>query len=327
MLFEIENNKEYWYQLLNCLPISPDSIEYKRLKRVWSDQTRFRGSKGAPNRRHLLFNLTSEQNLQISLWENFSIFNKANFVLELIKLAKLDFTIYDITNVSWSYEWEKPIYTNGHRIGIKLLDIVLKITTIKSEYLIVVECKNLTSALSEKDLNPSYYLDNIEEFNRFGKNKGLLYCIGKRAEKTVKEQIKQCNNKIGIISWQSLAILQLKLVKNLEVNETIKKFISYSLIKQFQSKGIYDYSIFDDFLINLDKDLNDFIGLDFIEVMKINIEDNLKGFICGALFNQFPNTSRKTLPFEYLNYELKQSEMDKTENQPREERGFPIWDL
>ncbi len=126
MLFEIENNKEYWYQLLNCLPISPHFIEYKRLKRVWSDQTRFRGTKGTPNRKHLMFKLTSEQNLQISIWENFSIFNKVNFILELIKLSKLNLAIQDITNVSWSYEWEKPICNNGYRIGIKLIDIVIK---------------------------------------------------------------------------------------------------------------------------------------------------------------------------------------------------------
>lgn len=88
---EIEDNKEYWYQLLNCLPVSSNSIEYKRLKRVWADRIRFRGAKGTENRRHTLFNLTSEQNLQISLWENFSIFNKEKFILKLIGLAKLDF--------------------------------------------------------------------------------------------------------------------------------------------------------------------------------------------------------------------------------------------
>ncbi len=179
--------------------------------------------------------------------------------------------------------------------------------------------------LSEKDLNPSYYLDGIEEFNRFDKNKAILYCIGERAKKTVTEQIKQSDYKTGIITWEGLAILQLNLVNNLDVNQTVKKFISYSLIKQFQNKGIYVPA--DNFSIDLDKDLTDFIGLDFNDVMEMNIADNIKGFICGALLNQFPNTSRKTLPFEYLNHELKQNEMDKKEYQPRQEREFPIWDL
>lgn len=324
-LFVIENNKEYWYQLLNCLPISSHSIEYKRLKRVWSDQTRFRGTKGTPNRIHQMFKLNSEQNLQISIWENFSLFNKSNFALELIKISKLNLVIQDVTNISWSYEWEKPIYNNGYRIGIKLIDIVLKISTIKTEYLIVVECKNLTSVLSEKDLKPSYYLEEIEEFNRFDKNKGILYCIGERAKKTVVEQLKLSNNKAGIITWESLAMLQLSLVKDLDVSKTIKEFISYSLFKQFQNKGIY-VSI-DNFPIDLGKELIDFMNLDFDDVMKINIADNIKGFICGSLFNQFPNNSRKTLPFEYLNHELKQKEIDTKEYQTRQEREFPIWDL
>ncbi len=341
MIFEIESNNEYWYQLLNCLPVSSNSIEYKRLKRVWADQTRFKGTKGTTNRKHTLFNLTSEQNLQISLWENFSIFNKEKFILKLIKLANLDFPIQSVTNVSWSYEWEKPIYKNEYRIGIKLIDIVLKITTNKSEYLIVIECKNLTSKLAEKDLSPSYYLDNIEEFDRFGTNKSILYCIGERAEKAVKEQVKQLKNNVGIITWESLAILQLDLVIDLEVNETIKKFISYSLIKQFQNKGIKTngYHIidnktssqinipFDSLLIDLDNNLIDIVNLDFIDIIKMDIEDNIKGFICGALLNQFPIASRKTLPFEYLNYELKQSEIDKTEYQSRQERELQIWDL
>ncbi len=322
-LFETDHKIEYWYQLLNCLPYSSDSFEYKRLKRIWSDQTRFRGKKGTSNRQHILFNLRSEQNLQISIWENFTIFDKSKFIYELNKIVKFDFDLNEVQNVNWSYEWEKPIIIEGYRIGIKLLDIVIKITTISEEFLIIVECKNLHNILSSKDINPKYYLD-IEEFNRFGNNKGILFCVGSKVENKVKSQIDTLFNHSRIVTWESIANIQLALVNTLEIDTTIKRFIIYSFLSQYESKGIHPQMQIQEF--KMDDDLNHFLQLDYCDILNLKIPNAIKGFICGSMLNQFHSIKRDSLPFEYLKTELKQSEMDTSEFQPRSEREYALWD-
>lgn len=327
----IPQKPEFWWQLFNCLPTSKNTIEYKRIKRIWADQTRFRGAKGTSKRKHNLFNLTSEQNLQVTLWENFSIFNKKDLAKEIAILSGFDINSQEVENISWSYEWEKPIYNNGYRVGIKLLDIVIKITTSHAEYLVVVECKNLTSTLGKKDIDSSYYLDDIEEFERFKEKKTILYCIGERVKIKVENQLKEYYNKPNIITWNDLAELQVDLCDKLDVEEKIKKFLSYSILKQFESKGIdlLNGNLFANTQMHLvvDTDIREIMNMNYNSVFQLGIDEKLKSYICGALLNQFPKINRTTLPLEYLYSELKQDQMDKAENQSRKEREIAIWDL
>ena len=60
--------KHYWYNHFLALPQSKESMEYKRIERIFRDQTRFRGKKDTEKRMHELINTGHETNLTVTLW-------------------------------------------------------------------------------------------------------------------------------------------------------------------------------------------------------------------------------------------------------------------
>src|SRR5690348_5709485 len=80
-MFSANGYVSHWWGALPAVPASKDSPEYRRLRRVWFDHTRFRGPKAPKDRHksisqryHEFVRPVEETNLTVTLWENFSIF-------------------------------------------------------------------------------------------------------------------------------------------------------------------------------------------------------------------------------------------------------------
>ena len=234
---EYEN---YWWYHLLAIPISKTSNGFRRIERLIRDKTRY--GKFKSGRLHEFYNPRHETQLTASTWENFSIFQSYEWVNELLQYTELPCTEI-IEQCNWSYEWESKVEGKT-----RLCDIVINFKTASTNEVIIVECKNLKKSLSEKDIDSEYYL-NIDAFQKFDR-KYLIYCVDESVRLETISLLDDNQSNIGIITWQELAGLQIKMVDQLEVSESIKVFIKASLHQQFQRKGILPNEPIVDYLIH-----------------------------------------------------------------------------
>jgi hypothetical protein len=233
-------NPKYWWGALPCIPSGRDVASYKRLRHIWADQTRFRLDDGQRVSEFIVPRW--ETNITATLWENFTLFDSRTWVPALVAQSGLENLTEPVADCQWSYGWG----TTGP--PDKMADIIIHFRTeMNKQGIIIVEAKRPGGTLSEKDINPSYYLD-IPELKAITGSRWLIYCVDQadleKAKNSVdEEQVERC----GFITWQDLGGLQIRLAKKLAIPEQYRDFIAGSIQYQYcqhdfrPSELVYDY--------------------------------------------------------------------------------------
>lgn len=231
----MESNNNSWWQMLPMIPSDKDDLGYKRLERIWRDNTRFTGNVEHKTRSHELLRMHHETHLTCTFFENFALFDSTKWIKAFLKASGLKLELTSpIKDLSWSYEWERTLVIDEKRIT-RLCDIVISYITENNDVgVIVVESKALNKKPGEKDLNIDYYL-SIPEFSKYKPNVYLVYCIDERVKEWVDNRRPF---ESGIISWQELASLQISLANSLEIDTKLRDFIAGSIQYQFINHGI-----------------------------------------------------------------------------------------
>ena len=229
-----------WWAALPMLPADRSSEAYLRLRRLWHDSTRFVGRKPvdpAAARRHEFADPHHETHLTATLWENFALFHPSVWLPQLADEARFSLT-GPVTACKWSYEWEKS-YPPGQQPPKKMCDIIIHFRDAEAQSgVLVVEAKNLgVKDLGDKDRLPSYYLD-IPELEAASPRRHLIYCFDEKYKNHLAEQITPTDTRWGIVTWQWIAALQIKLAWQFEVPEPVQRFVAGAIQYQYCQHGI-----------------------------------------------------------------------------------------
>lgn len=173
-----------------------------------------------------------ETHLTATLWENFAVLPCEQWVPRLYQLAGYPHTPTAV-RCNWSYEWERP------GIGA-LCDVIVEHESPHGERsVLVVEAKNLTAGLGEKELNFGYYLDRLPEIAEFGERRSLLFLVDQEMRPAVLQQFGDSRpDNVGIVTWQELAGLQIQLARALDVPSEVQSFIAGAIQYQYSQHDI-----------------------------------------------------------------------------------------
>ena len=247
-MFDRNGHVSHWWAALCAVPAEKDSDAYRRLRRVWFDHTRFRGPRQSPDnkakRYHEFVKPTAETHLTVTLWENFALFPSNEWVPVMFAGAGLPPLETPVLRCNWSYEWVTEIPTR------KMCDIVMEVETHDTRYVVVVEAKRLDSPVTGDDLNQSYYLDTIPELCAFGERQRLIYLIDQTRVVELAAALQPKNKRIGILTWQKLAGLQISLAKRINAPAPITNFVASAIQFQFGQHNIRPSSLSADYLVN-----------------------------------------------------------------------------
>lgn len=224
----------HWWQVLSAVPSARDTLAYRRLARVWRDRTRFHGKRDPENsRRYQEFvKPTHETHLTATLWENFVLFEPGVWLPRLLDHIGTGWHFGEIKEMQWSYEWEfKAPQT-------RIADVVIHCKVADGrDVIVVVESKNLSKRLSNKDENLSTYLD-APLLVSTTENRILLYLVDEGVKSTITTEIREDGCLSGIITWQQLGGLQIQLTRELDLPPAISAFIAGSIQQQFCAHDI-----------------------------------------------------------------------------------------
>jgi hypothetical protein len=130
----------FWYQPFLALPSEKNSLAYRRLKRIFLDNTLLKGKAGSTNRLHDLDNIKSEMHLTCTLWENFNLFSPESWLRPLLERAQIESDMGPIAKASWSYEFESEYEFRVKKIK-PIADVVIKYGDGRRTGILVVEAK------------------------------------------------------------------------------------------------------------------------------------------------------------------------------------------
>lgn len=216
----------YWWAALPCIPASSDGDAYRRLRTIWGDQTRFRGSNESRSGEFVADHL--ETHLMVTLWENFALFKPNLWVPELARLCSLEAEVKSISDCRWSYGWcsESPR---------AIIDILVHFQTADGEKgLFVIEAKRPKGQLKPKDLDPRNYLDLPGLSNAAPENRRwLIYCVDSADKAKVEEALRGRDSRARVISWQELGGLQVSLADRLLLEPSLKSFVAGAIQYQY----------------------------------------------------------------------------------------------
>ncbi|MCP9915326.1 hypothetical protein [Cyanobium sp. ATX 6F1] len=225
---------------LPMIPPEPDGLQHRRLGRLWRDTTRFSGTPPKDGetreylnkRSHEFVNPRHETYLTVGAWENFTLFEPDQWIPAIVELAGLE-PPSEVVDCRWSYEWEQG--ENGRPMA----DVVIHYRDGRGVLgLLVIEAKNLGKTLTgDKNQNPGYYLDQ-DEFEEAAESRRLIYCIDEAFIPDDAAHFIGPQHRSGIITWQQLAGLQIKLAGQLPVPPLIRAFIAGSIQHQAALRGI-----------------------------------------------------------------------------------------
>lgn len=228
-----------WWQTLAAVPRSKHAHDhwatctdgrwrpYDRLRRVWADQTSPNDGLHLPH---------TERHLTCSLFENFVMHAPATWLPRLCAAARLDFAPNGIVDAAWSYEFEQC--HAGTRRSEKIADVVIHLRDAGGDALVAIEAKNLGKELGNKDEDPAYYLDMrafefVPRQRRF-----LIYLVDEgRAARPKAIAAASTQWKVGVLTWQQLAGMQISLAEEL-VPGPAGAFIAAALQHQYLRHGI-----------------------------------------------------------------------------------------
>lgn len=224
-----------WWHPLLAIPASPSTPEYKRLRRLWWDQTRVR--KIAGRNTPEFYYSTWETHLTAVLWENFAFLPFERWIPSLAKQTGVRQLPDEIQHVQWSYGWEATVDTER---GIRILDVVLHYRRGNGdEGTLVVEAKRPGAKMANgKDVDPAYYLD-VPALRNFRQRRSLVYLLSAKTLPAARALVKPRNWDVGFLSWESLAGLQIQtaLAAN-DCSDKIRSVLAAAIHRQFLSYGI-----------------------------------------------------------------------------------------
>ncbi len=225
---------DYWWHPLLALPPSPASPEYRRLRRLWWDQTRVRriAGKNVPEFYHPGW----ETHMTAVLWENFAFLPSEIWFARLGTASGVKNLPQAIASIQWSYGWEAK--TLGPQ-RIKILDVVVHYRSDAGvEGVIVVEAKRPGARVTGgKDLDANYYL-HLPAFSEFGRQKSLIYLVDEKAVHGAKDVVKTNGCDVGFLTWESVAGIQVGTALDSPGPEPMRRALASAIYRQFASYGI-----------------------------------------------------------------------------------------
>ena len=237
---QTQNDEQYWWQLLPAIPPKRNSRGYRRLDRVWRDHTRIHNRQKINIHLHDFFEEHYEVHLVCTLFENFSIFSPEEWVVPFMVSAGLPRVNETVTRCAWSYEWEANSDRNG-----KQCDVVISFETSTGQKgAVIVEAKNLTTKPSEKDFDIDYYLAE-PIFEPYRNNLSLVYLVGSKVKKYVATNKPE---QTGLITWQELGALQIRLAHRLAVDARVKQFVAGAIQYHYLHHNITPNELCADYL-------------------------------------------------------------------------------
>jgi hypothetical protein len=219
----------YWWQLLPAIPQGKDTQSYRRLERVWRDHTRFKNPPDGDNRLHEFYENHYETHWTCTLFENFSLFKPEEWVKPFLAAAGLPEVEDRIQRCGWSYEWETNFDRNGEHQS-RQCDVVVSFETSKGQKgAVIVEAKGQGKKPGKKDFDIDYYLAD-PHFDPYRENLSLVYLVDSKVREFVETKKPE---QTGLITWQELGALQIRLAKQLAVEPRIKHFIAGAIQYHF----------------------------------------------------------------------------------------------
>ena len=160
--------------------------------------------------------------------ENFTILDPAQWIPELLKTAGFSYT-NKISAANWGYE----IFDRASR---KLADVVIHYRDESGDGLVIIKSKKKGGRLKPTDVDPSSYLD-LETFN-WAPQRRLIYLVDESDLTSVTDLIADRSQRSGILTWQALGGLQVKLALELPCNENLRSYVAGSIQQQFLAVGV-----------------------------------------------------------------------------------------
>jgi len=208
------------------------------------DHTRFRGARGTDARYHEFVKSTEETNLTVTLWENFSIFEPNKWVPAIFIATELPSPGSKIDQCNWSYEW---YFSTPSRRNDRMYDVVFSFECDGVSSVVVVEAKALDKMMTAKDLNSEYYL-NIPDIADFADRRYLIYLIDQTRKPELLAALRARPPRVGILTWQQLEGIQIRLARSLNVPNEIANFVAGAIRYQFAQHNILASSLSADYL-------------------------------------------------------------------------------
>ena len=214
----------YWWQILPAIPQERDSRSYKRLERMWRDTSRFGGNEEENSRLHDLFESHYETHLTCTLFENFSLFEPYSWINPFFEASGFQVLEDEIIDAAWSYEWETNYIKNGKR-ETRFPDVMISYLCRNGDKgAIVVEAKALGKRPEpfSKDFNLGYYFEN-PHLDRYRKNLRLIYLVDSKVKDFFE---KHKPEQAGLMTWQDLGALQIRLTIQMDIEPRVKHFLA-----------------------------------------------------------------------------------------------------
>ncbi len=216
---------DFWWAALPCIPGARDSDAYRRLRTIWGDQTRFRGSDEKRCAEFVAPHL--ETSLTVTLWENFALFPPSLWVPALADLCGIASEVGSVAACRWSYGWssEQPK---------AILDIVVHFRSKSGEAgLLVIEAKRPGGDLKLKDREAGSYLDlpALQAAAPFAR-RWLLFCVDAMDKDKLMNSLAP-SPRWRALTWQELGGLQISLVEKLSLEEPIERFVAGAMQYQY----------------------------------------------------------------------------------------------
>jgi hypothetical protein len=255
-IFEKNGYPSHWWAALCAVPATKDSTPYRRLKRAWFDHTRFHGPSAenpakrdfpvrtsASTRYHEFVKSSGETHLTLTLWENFVIFDLNKWLPAVFEAAGLRPITARIEQCKWCYEWVS--HANGKK---RMCDIVLAFESGGARNVVVIEAKRLDASMTQKDLDLAYYLESIPEIADFGDRRHFIYLLDETRRNELDKAIRPREPRVGILTWQRLAGVQIELAKGLDASVDLQNFIAGAIQYQFAQHDIRPTALSADYL-------------------------------------------------------------------------------
>jgi hypothetical protein len=204
-----------WWQVLPAIPPDRSSAAYDRLRRVWFDHTW---------KDHPFLNEAHENHLTATLFENFVLFEPKLWVPQLLEAAQIDLSLGTVLKCTWGYE----VLADGQG---KLADVAIHARDAAGDVVVVIESKAKGGTLKPTDADPGSYLD-LDEFS-WCERRSLIYLVDEADEVRTRDLIKDQSARSGLLTWQSLGSLQIRLAGELEVEPTMASFVAGAIQYQY----------------------------------------------------------------------------------------------
>ncbi len=218
-LWDQDGKVRFWWAALASVPSSPESWEYRRLKRVWFDHT---------INHHPFVTPTGERHLTVSLFENFAALPAASWLPALLEAAGLPEIPERLTAVNWGYEV-------GTEARGKYADVAIHARD-PEDLVIVVEAKARGGTLKPDDHEPGSYLD-LPAFS-WCERRYLIYLVDEADVESLETKAQELGVRSGILTWQQLGGIQIEAARHVDAPERVASLLAGAIQFQFVERSI-----------------------------------------------------------------------------------------